>query len=92
MQIYFVVFAVSGQINKQKYGKTINMLWSGNKVFVKYQVQGGFNPQSIPLCLRPCFGPRVPWVPHFYGHLQHKLSVCNNLNICFLTYFILSCP
>jgi len=45
MQIYSVVFAISRQINKQNYAKTINLLCAGNKVFVKYQVQGGFNPK-----------------------------------------------
>jgi len=32
MQIYFVVFALRRQINKQKYAKTINLLCAGNKV------------------------------------------------------------
>ena len=41
MQIYFVVFALSRQINKQKYAKTINLICKGNKLFVKYQAQGG---------------------------------------------------
>jgi len=39
MQIYFVVFALSWQINKQKYAKTIILLCAGNKDFVKYQAQ-----------------------------------------------------
>jgi len=33
MQIYSMVFALSQQINKQKYAKTINPLYAGNKVF-----------------------------------------------------------
>ena len=41
MQIHSVEFALSRQINKQKYAKTINLLCAGNKVFVKYQAQGG---------------------------------------------------
>jgi len=46
MQIHSVVFALSRQINKQKYAKTIDLLCTGNEVFVKYQAQGrGFNPQ-----------------------------------------------
>jgi len=32
MQIHSVVFALSRRINKQKYAKTINPLYSGNKV------------------------------------------------------------
>ena len=41
MQINSVVFALNPQINKQKYAKTINLVCAGNKVFVKYQAQGG---------------------------------------------------
>jgi len=37
MQIHSVLFALSRQINKQKYAKTINVLCAGNQVFVKYQ-------------------------------------------------------
>jgi len=40
-QIHSVEFALSRQINKQKCVKTINLLCAGNKVFVKYQAQGG---------------------------------------------------
>jgi len=46
MQIHTVVFAVSRQINMQKYAKTINLLCAGNKVFVKYQAQGGLTPTT----------------------------------------------
>jgi len=53
MQIHSVVFALSRQMNKQKCQKTINQLCAGNKVFVKYQAQGGFNPKSSP-CVIPC--------------------------------------
>jgi len=42
MQLNSVVFAISLQINKQKYAKTINLLCAGNEVFVKYQAQRGF--------------------------------------------------
>jgi len=42
MQIHSVLFALSRQINKQKYAKTINLLCGGNKLFVTYQTQGGF--------------------------------------------------
>ena len=55
MSIHSVVFALGRQINKQKYVKTINLLFllcAGNKVFVKYQAQGGFNPQ-IPSLRAP---------------------------------------
>jgi len=42
-----VVFALSRQINKQKVCETINLLCAGNKVYVKYQAQGGgFNPTT----------------------------------------------
>jgi len=40
------------------YAKTINLLCAGNKVFVKYQAQGGVQPQPHPPCVRPwcyCF-------------------------------------
>ena len=50
LQIRAVVFALSRQINKQKYAKTINPLCAGNKAFVKYQDQGrGFKPHPQPL-------------------------------------------
>ena len=46
MEIHSLVFALSRQINKQKYAKTIHFLCAGNKVFVKYQAQGGVvNPK-----------------------------------------------
>jgi len=32
MQIHSVVFALSRQINKQKYAKTINFVFAGNKI------------------------------------------------------------
>jgi len=41
MQIHTLLFALSRQIYKQKYAKTINLLCAGNKDFVKYQAQGG---------------------------------------------------
>jgi len=41
MQIYFVVFALSPQIDKKKHAKTFNFLCAGNKDFVKYRAQGG---------------------------------------------------
>ena len=45
IQIPTLFFALSRQINKQKYAKTVNLLCAGNKVFVKYQAQGGvLNP------------------------------------------------
>jgi len=40
-EIFSVVFALSRQINKQKYAKTFNILCASNKDFVKYQAQGG---------------------------------------------------
>jgi len=50
MQIYSVVFAFCRQLTSKKYAKTINFLCPGNKVFVKYQAQGGgYKPQSPPL-------------------------------------------
>jgi len=41
MQIYSVVFALSRQINKQKYAKTFNFVCAGNTDFVKYQAETG---------------------------------------------------
>jgi len=41
MQIYSVVFALSRQINKQKVCENTSSPCEGNKVFVKYQAQGG---------------------------------------------------
>jgi len=53
MQIHSVVFALSRHINKKKDAKTSNLLYAGNKDFVKYQAQGEeINPN--PPCLRPC--------------------------------------
>jgi len=52
MKIYSVVFALSRQINKQKYEKTISLLCAGNKAFVKCQAQGGVLPQ-LPPCACP---------------------------------------
>jgi len=47
IQILSALFALSRQIDKQKYAKTINLLCAGNKVFVKYQAQAvGVQPQS----------------------------------------------
>jgi len=58
-EIDSVVFAVSRQINKQKYVKTIDLLRKDNKVFVKHQSQGGiFNPNP-PL--------RTPLAVNFFG-------------------------
>jgi len=37
------------QIPTKTYEKTINLLYAGNKVFVKYQAQGGVNPKPPPL-------------------------------------------
>jgi len=52
MEIYSVVFALSCQLNKQKICE--NNLCAGNKVFVKYEAQGGFNPKlPLPPCVRP---------------------------------------
>jgi len=53
MQIYSVLFALSRQINKQKVRERFNFLYAGNKDFVKYQAQGGVNPNPPP-CVRPC--------------------------------------
>jgi len=49
VQIYSVVFALSRQIDKQKYAKTFNFLCASNKDFVKYEAQGGFlTPTNSP--------------------------------------------
>ena len=45
VQILWVVFASSREINKQKHAETKILLCAGNKMFVKYQAQGGgYNP------------------------------------------------
>ena len=49
MQIHTLLFALSRQINEQKYAKTINLLCAGNKVFAKYQAQGGVLIQAPSL-------------------------------------------
>jgi len=36
-------------MNKHKYAKTINLVFTGNKVFVTYQTQGRVQPQTPPL-------------------------------------------
>jgi len=46
MHIHSVVFALSRQINKQMYAKTINTLCAGNKVFVEFQAQRGVKPKT----------------------------------------------
>jgi len=46
MQIYSVVFA--DKLASKKFAKTINLLCEGNKVFVKYQAQGGVLPPTPP--------------------------------------------
>ena len=70
MQIYSVVFALSRQINKQKYAKTINLLCAGNNVFVKYQTQGsGFNPNPPP-CVGPC--SRMCLLKFTYSYLREE--------------------
>jgi len=48
MQIHTLLFALSRQINKQKYAKTSNHFCAGNKVFVKYQAKGGGLIQPLP--------------------------------------------
>jgi len=54
MQIYFVVFALSPQIDKKKHAKTFNFLCAGNKDFVKYRAQGGVLTPTPPSCVHPC--------------------------------------
>jgi len=50
MQVYSIVFVLSRQINKQKVCE--DLLCAGNKVFVKYQAQGGVLTPTPP-CVRP---------------------------------------
>jgi len=52
MQIYSVVFALSRQIKKQKVCENTSSPCEGNKVFVKYHVQGGGLTPNPP-CVRP---------------------------------------
>jgi len=42
-----------GKLTSKKFAKTIILLCSGDKVFVKYQVQGGVTPTLT--CPRPCW-------------------------------------
>jgi len=51
LHIHSVVFAVSRQINEQNECEKLKIRCAGNKVFVKYQTQGGCNP--TPPCVRP---------------------------------------
>ena len=60
MQIYFVVFALSPQIDKKKHAKTFNFLCAGNKDFVKYQAQGGVLTPTPPLLRTPLAGTTKP--------------------------------
>jgi len=53
MQIHSLFFALSRQINKQKVCENNNLFCAGNKIFVKYQAQGGVLIQTPPL--------RTPW-------------------------------
>ena len=53
MQIHSLFFALSRQINKQKYAKTMNLLCEDNKVFVKYQAQGKGGFIHPPPCVLP---------------------------------------
>jgi len=61
MQIYSVVFA--DKLASKKFAKTINLLCEGNKVFVKYQAQGGVLPPTPPLCVRT-------WCRSSVGHFH----------------------
>jgi len=66
MQIHSVVFALNRQANKQKYAKIINLLCTGNKMFVTYQIQGGLTP--TPSCIRPSTPPDFEiWYFDFRG-------------------------
>jgi len=51
MQFFSMLFALSRQINKQNYEKTINLVCAGNKVFVKYQPQEEFTPTPLVYAL-----------------------------------------
>jgi len=55
MQIYSVIFALSRQSNNQKYAKTFNFLFAGNKDFVKYQAPGELQPQPRPPLRTPLY-------------------------------------
>ena len=71
MQIHSVIFALRRQINKQKYAKTINLLCAGNKLFVKYQAQGG---GLTPSPLAHGFAEYQP------SALQASISEVNTIN------------
>jgi len=51
MKINFVVFALSPQSNKHKGCENNYPLCAGNKVFVKYQAQGGVTPPTLAYAL-----------------------------------------
>ena len=75
MQIFSVVFALSRQINKQKYAKTFNFLCAGNKEFVKYQAQGGVNPKTSPL--RTPLQLNVHWTQYAKKNSNMRLMHAN---------------
>jgi len=58
MQIHSVVFPLSRQINKQRAYES-NLLCAGNKVFAKYQAQGGVNSTPHPLRTPLYFPPNL---------------------------------
>jgi len=64
-----MVFALSRQINKQKYAKTVNLLCPSNIVFVKYQAQGFF------LTPPPLRTPLVVYVQKSDFHLINAFCV-----------------
>jgi len=39
------------KLTNKKYAKTINLLCAGNKVFVKCEAQGGFDPTPLAFAL-----------------------------------------
>jgi len=39
------------KLTSKKYAETINVLCAGNKIFVKYQAQGDFNPTPLAYAL-----------------------------------------
>jgi len=94
MQIHYLVFASSRQINKKKPAKTINLLCAGNKVFVKYQAQEGvFNTNPAPLayalgsgpaicpCLL-CSTPSIERVLQLQWTLKSTIQFFNSLSYC----------
>ena len=59
------------KLTNKKYAKTINLLCAGKNVFVKYQAQGGFNPNPLAHAL----------AEYKLSALQASISEENTINV-----------